>query len=93
MTRTRDGRDMAGPSTSEMARDIVVALVQSGKIHLDPDPKNQGEWLGNLFKAVHQKIVVEGAIEMLVEDQLKNFNLDDLRQLRELLDAEIAARS
>ena len=34
-----------------------------------------------------------GAIELLVEDQLKNFNLDDLRQLRELLDAEIAARS
>ena len=76
-----------------MARDIVVALVQSGKIHLDSDPKKQGEWLGNLFKAIHQKIVVEGAIEMLVEDQLKNFNLDDLRQLRELLDAEIAARS
>jgi hypothetical protein len=44
-------------------------------------------------QSVHQKIVVEGAIEMLVEDQLKNFNLDDLRQLRELLDAEIAARS
>lgn len=76
-----------------MARDIVVALVQSGKIHLDSDARKQGEWLGNLFKALHQKIVVEGAIEMLVEDQLKNFNLDDLRQLRELLDAEIAARS
>ena len=30
---------------------------------------------------------------MLVEDQLKNFDLEDLRQLRELLDAEIAARS
>ena len=76
-----------------MARDIVVALVQSGKIHLDTDPKKQGEWLGNLFKAIHQKIVVEGAIDMLVEDQLRNFNLEDLRQLRELLDAEIAARS
>lgn len=76
-----------------MARDIVVALVQSGKIHLDSDPKKQGEWLGDLFKAVHQKLVVEGALEMFVEDQLKNFNLDDLRQLRELLDAEIAARS
>ena len=71
----------------------MVALVQSGKIHLDADPRKQGEWLGDLFKAVHQKLVVEGAIEMLVEDQLKNFNLDDLRQLRELLDAEIAARS
>ena len=33
------------------------------------------------------------AIEVLVEDQLKNFDLEDLRQLRELLDAEIAARS
>jgi hypothetical protein len=76
-----------------MARDIVVALVQSGKIHLDADPRKQGEWLGDLFKAVHQKLVVEGALEMFVEDQLKNFNLDDLRQLRELLDAEIAARS
>jgi hypothetical protein len=76
-----------------MARDIVVALVQSGKIHLDADPRKQGEWLGDLFKAIHQKLVVEGALEMFVEDQLKNFNLDDLRQLRELLDAEIAARS
>jgi hypothetical protein len=36
---------------------------------------------------------VQGALELLVEDQLKNFNLDDLRQLREFLDAEIAARS
>ena len=93
MTRMRDGSDGPGPSTSEMARDIVVALVQSGKIQLDADPKKQGEWLGDLFKAVHQKIVVEGALEMLVEDQLKNFDLDDLRQLRGLLDAEIAARS
>jgi hypothetical protein len=76
-----------------MARDIVVALVQSGKIHLDADPRKQGEWLGDLFKAIHQKLVVEGALEMFVEDQLKNFNLEDLRQLRELLDAEIAARS
>jgi hypothetical protein len=76
-----------------MARDIVVALVQCGKIHLDADPRKQGEWLGDLFKAVHQKLVVEGALEMFVEDQLKNFDLDDLRQLRELLDAEIAARS
>ena len=76
-----------------MARDIVVALVQSGKIHLDADPRKQDEWLGDLFKAIHQKLVVEGALEMFVEDQLKNFNLDDLRQLRELLDAEIAARS
>lgn len=92
MTRMQ-GDDGPGPSTSEMARDIVVALVQSGKIHLDSDPKKQGEWLGDLFKAVHQKLVVEGALEMFVEDQLKNFNLDDLRQLRELLDAEIAARS
>lgn len=93
MMRMRDGSDGPGPSTSEMARDIVVALVQSGKIHLDPDPKKQGEWLGDLFKTVHQKIVVEGALEMLVEDQIKNFDLGDLRQLRELLDAEIAARS
>ncbi len=36
---------------------------------------------------------MQGAVELLVEDQLKNFNLDDLRQLRELLDVEIAARS
>ena len=36
---------------------------------------------------------VESALELFVEDQLKNFDLDDLRQLRELLDAEIAARS
>jgi hypothetical protein len=93
MARMRDGGDGPGPSTSEMARDIVVALVQSGKIQVDPDPKKQGEWLGDLFKAVHQKIVVEGAIEVLVEDQIKNFDLQDLRQLRELLDAEIAARS
>jgi hypothetical protein len=84
---------MAATSVSEMARDIVVALIQTGKIHLDADAKKQGEWLGDLFKAVHQKIVVQGAVELLVEDQLKNFNLDDLRQLRELLDAEIAARS
>lgn len=84
---------MPGPSISEMTRDVVVALIQSGKIHLDADARKQGEWLGDLFKAVHQKIVVQGAIELLVEDQLKNFNLDDLRQLRELLDAEIAARS
>lgn len=84
---------MAGASVSEMARDVVVALIQSGKIQLEPDAKKQGEWLGNLFKAVHQKIVVQCAVELLVEDQLKNFNLDDLRQLRELLDAEIAARS
>jgi predicted HTH domain antitoxin len=75
---------MPGTSVSEMARDIVVALIQSGKIQLDADAKKQGEWLGNLFKAVHQKIVVQGAVELLV---------DDLRQLRELLDAEIAARS
>ena len=84
---------MAGASVSEMARDIVVALIQSGKIQLDPNAKKQGEWLGDLFKAVHQRIVVQGAIEVLVEDQLKNFDLEDLRQLRELLDAEIAARS
>lgn len=84
---------MPGSSVSEMARDIVVALIQIGKIQLDPDPKKQGEWLGNLFKAIHQKMVVQGAIELLVEDQLKNFDLEDLRQLRELLDAEIAARS
>jgi len=84
---------MPGSSTSEMARDIVVALVQSGKIQLDADAKKQGEWLGDLFKAIHQKMIVEGALEMLVEDQIKNFDLDDLRQLRQLLDAEIAARS
>ncbi|HTI53230.1 MAG TPA: hypothetical protein VMC04_03295 [Verrucomicrobiae bacterium] len=84
---------MAGASVSEMARDIVVALIQSGKIQLDANAKKQGEWLGDLFKAVHQRIVVQGAIEVLVEDQLKNFDLEDLRQLRELLDAEIAARS
>ena len=84
---------MAGASVSEMARDIVVALIQSGKIQLDANARKQGEWLGDLFKAVHQRIVVQGAIEVLVEDQLKNFDLDDLRQLRELLDAEIAARS
>jgi hypothetical protein len=89
----RDGSEGPGPTTSEMARDIVVALVQSGKIHLDPDPKKQGEWLGDLFKTLHQKIVVEGALEMLIEDQIKNFDLEDLRQLRQLLDAEIAARS
>jgi hypothetical protein len=84
---------MAGASVSEMARDIVVALIQSGKIQLDTNAKKQGEWLGDLFKAVHQRIVVQGAIEVLVEDQLKHFDLEDLRQLRELLDAEIAARS
>jgi predicted HTH domain antitoxin len=84
---------MGGASVSEMARDIVVALIQSGKIQLDANAKKQGEWLGDLFKAVHQRIVVQGAIEVLVEDQLKNFDLEDLRQLRELLDAEIAARS
>jgi hypothetical protein len=84
---------MGGASVSEMARDIVVALIQSGKIQLDANAKKQGEWLGDLFKAVHQRIVVQGAIELLVEDQLKNFDLEDLRQLRELLDAEIAARS
>jgi hypothetical protein len=84
---------MAGASVSEMARDIVVALIQSGKIQLDANAKKQGEWLGDLFKAVHQRIVVQGAIEVLVEDQLKNFDIEDLRQLRELLDAEIAARS
>jgi len=84
---------MAGASVSEMARDIVVALIESGKIQLDANAKKQGEWLGDLFKAVHQRIVVQGAIEVLVEDQLKNFDLEDLRQLRELLDAEIAARS
>ena len=84
---------MAGASVSEMARDIVVALIQSGKIQLDANARKQGEWLGDLFKAVHQRIVVQGAIEVLVEDQLKNFDLEDLRQLRELLDAEIAARS
>jgi hypothetical protein len=84
---------MAGASVSEMARDIVVALIQSGKIQLDANARKQGEWLGDLFKAVHQRIVVQGAIEVLVEDQLKHFDLEDLRQLRELLDAEIAARS
>jgi predicted HTH domain antitoxin len=84
---------MAGASVSEMARDIVVALIQSGKIQLDANARKQGEWLGDLFKAVHQRIVVQGALEVLVEDQLKNFDVDDLRQLRELLDAEIAARS
>jgi hypothetical protein len=78
---------------SEMARDIVVALIESGKIQLDANAKKQGEWLGDLFKAVHQRIVVQGAIEVLVEDQLKNFDLEDLRQLRQFLDAEIAARS
>ena len=84
---------MAGASVSEMARDIVVALIESGKIQLDANARKQGEWLGDLFKADHQRIVVQGAIEVLVEDQLKNFDLEDLRQLRELLDAEIAARS
>ena len=84
---------MAGASVSERARDIVVALLESGKIQLDANARKQGEWLGDLFKAVHQRIVVQGAIEVLVEDQLKNFDLEDLRQLRELLDAEIAARS
>ena len=84
---------MAGASVSEIARDIVVALIESGKIQLDANAKKQGEWLGDLFKAVHQRIVVQGAIEVLVEDQLKNFDLEDLRQLRQFLDAEIAARS
>ena len=84
---------MPGASVSEMARDLVVALIQTGKIQLDADPKKQGEWLGNLFKAIHQKMVVQGAVELLVEDQLRHFDLEDLRQLRELLDAEIAARS
>ena len=84
---------MPGASVSEMARDIVVALIQTGKIQLDADPKKQGEWLGNLFKAIHQKMIVQGAVELLVEDQLKHFDIEDLRQLRELLDAEIAART
>src|SRR5260370_17515700 len=83
------GGDMAGASVSEMARDIVVALIQSGKIQLDANAKKQGEWLGDLFKAVHQRIVVQGALEVLVEDQLKNFNAQDLRQLRELPHAHI----
>ena len=48
MTRMRDGSEGPGPTTSEMARDIVVALVESGKIHLDPDPKKQGEWLATV---------------------------------------------
>src|SRR5260370_6845448 len=86
------GGDMAGASVSEMARDIVVALIQSGKIQLDANARKQGEWLGDLFKAVHQRIVVQGALEVLVEDQLKNFDVEDLRQLRELLPAEIAPR-
>jgi hypothetical protein len=93
MTETWDGGDMNGTSVSGMVRDIVVALIQSGKIKVDENPKRQGEWLGDVFKALHQKIVVQGAIEVMVEDQLKNFDLEDLRQLRELLDAEIAARS
>ena len=84
---------MAGTSASEMARDIVVALIQTGKIPFDADPKKQGDWLGNLFKALHQKMVVQSALELMVGEQLKTFDLDDLRQLRELLDAEIAARS
>jgi hypothetical protein len=84
---------MAGTSASEMARDIVVALIQTGKIPFDADAKKQGDWLGNLFKAVHQKMVLQSALELMVEEQLKGFDLDDLRQLRELLDAEIAARS
>jgi hypothetical protein len=93
MTEMEEGGRMVGTTVSELARDIVVALIQTGRIHFDADPKKQGEWLGDLFKALHQKIVVQGALELLVEDQLKNFNLDDLRQLREFLDAEIAARS
>jgi hypothetical protein len=84
---------MAGTSASEMARDIVVALIQTGKIPFDADAKKQGDWLGDLFKAVHQKMVLQSALELMVEEQLKGFDLDDLRQLRELLDAEIAARS
>jgi hypothetical protein len=93
MSEMRDGGPMGGTTVSEMVRDIVVALIQSGKIEVNANPKKQGEWLGDVFKALHQKIVVQGAIEVMVEDQLKNFDLDDLRQLRELLDAEIAARS
>jgi hypothetical protein len=88
-----EGRDMPGTTVSEMARDIVVALIQSGKIQLDADAAKQGQWLGDLFKAIHQKIAVQGAVELLIEDQLKNLEVEDLRQLRELLDAEIAARS
>ena len=41
-------------SVSEMARDIVVALIQTGKIHLDADAIKQGQWLGDLYKAVDQ---------------------------------------
>lgn len=84
---------MAGTSASEMARDIVVALIQTGKIPFDADARTQGAWLGDLFKALHQKMVLQSALELMVEEQLKTFDLDDLRQLRELLDAEIAARS
>ena len=43
---------MAGASVSEMARDIVVALIESGKIQLDANAKKQGEWLGDLFKSL-----------------------------------------
>ena len=64
---------MAGASVSEMARDIVVALIQSGKIQLDANARKQGEWLGDLFKAVHQRIVVQGALEVHVP--VKNSSL------------------
>jgi hypothetical protein len=40
----------------EMAKEMVVALVQTGKIPIDSNPTTQGEWIGEVYKALYNKL-------------------------------------
>lgn len=45
------------PATrEEIARDIVVSLVSSGKSPIDSDARETGRWLGNVYNAVLETI-------------------------------------
>jgi hypothetical protein len=48
--------DSSPAASHNIARDIVVALVSTGKIMMFADPNEQGEWLGGVYKAVQNAI-------------------------------------
>ena len=40
----------------DMAKEMVVALVQTGKIPVDANPTTTGDWIGEVYKALYNKL-------------------------------------
>ena len=43
-------------SSHGIARDIVVALINSGKFHQNADAKKQGEWFATMLRVIQADV-------------------------------------